>query len=400
VPRGGGAMTERVVVAGAGPVGLIVALVLARADIPVLVLEAASAIAQAPRAIVYHPPTVEVLDRLDLLPAMAEAGLLKHTYQWRSADGEIIAGIDSSALHADDTKYPFNLHLGQHRLAEIALAALLRHDAAEVRFGHRVTGVAQTADAVRIAVRGPNGDDEIRAPWLIGADGASSGVRQALGFSFEGTTWPEWFVATDIRFDFESHGFAEANFILDPVDWAIVPKIDRSGLWRFTYGEPPDVARETLRARAPAKFRALLPGGAVVEPDAFAPYRVHTRCAPSFRANRVLLAGDAAHVVNPVGGLGLTGGILDAAALGDAMIARWRSAANDGALDHYARERRRIFVDVIAPTANENKRRLMETEPVKREQDRARLRALAADPAAARAMLLSTQRLVGTPGPV
>ena len=390
-------MTEKIIVAGAGPVGLVLALSLAQAGIPVLVLEAGAALVQSPRAVVYHPPSVAVLDRLGLLPALREAGVLKHNYQWRTVEGEILAAIDSSVLRPGDTDYPYNLHLGQHRLAEIVLAALLRLDGVEVRWNHRVTAVAQDSAGVDVTASTPEGDVVLRAPWLVGADGAGSGVRQALGLPFEGITWPEWFVATDIRFDFERHGFTEANFVLDPVHWAVIPKISHDGLWRFTYGEPPDVPRDALRARAEAKMRALLPGGATPDMEAFAPYRVHTRCTDRFRVGRVLLAGDAAHIVNPVGGLGLTGGILDAAALGTALIARWHDAAGgERALDHYAAERRRIFTEIVAPTADENKRRLMEADPARRQQDNDRLRRMQDDPEIARQALLATQRLVGT----
>ena len=388
---------DGIVVAGAGPVGLITALILARAGIPVLVVDAARDILQLPRAIVYHPPSVAVLDRLGLLDEMMAAGLIKHDYQWRTPAGEILAAIDSSVLQPDDTPYPYNLHLGQHRLAAIVLQALLREPSAELRWEHRVIAVAQDDDAVDITLETPDGRLDCRAPFLVGADGASSGVRGALGLDFTGTTWPEWFVASDIRFPLTDHGFADASFVLDPVHWAVIPKISHDQLWRLTYGEPPEVPREQLRNRFAAKMRALLPGGAAVEPEAFSPYRVHTRCIDRFRIGRVVLAGDAAHAVNPIGGLGLTGGILDADALGGALVAAWRDRRHDAALDHYAAERRRIFCEVVAPTADENKRRLMETDPEQRRVDRARLRHLQDDPGAARQMLLATRRLVGTP---
>ncbi len=388
---------DGVVIAGAGPVGLVTALALAQDGIPVLVLEAGAAIVPSPRAVVYHPPTVEALDRLGVLPAMVAAGLLKHDYQWRTVDGEILAAIDSSVLQPGDTAYPFNLHLGQHRLAAIVLEALLRLDHAQVRWNSRVTAITQDDASVQVTVTGPDGDTVLRAPWLVGGDGAGSGVRQALGLSFDGVTEPEWFVATDIRFDFQAHGFAQASFILDPVHWAVIPKISQDGLWRFTYGEPGDLPRESLRDRAAAKMRAMLPGGAEVPLEAFAPYRVHSRCADSFRVGRVLLAGDAAHIVNPIGGLGLTGGILDAVALGAALASRWHDRTRDGELDRYATERKRIFTDVVAPTAAENKRRLMEADPARRKEDRDRLRLLGQDAGLARQALLATKRLVTHP---
>jgi 2-polyprenyl-6-methoxyphenol hydroxylase-like FAD-dependent oxidoreductase len=388
---------DGVIVVGAGPVGLMTALTLAQRGVSVLVLEAAPGIIKAPRAIVYHPPTVAALDAAGVLDDMKKVGVVKYDYQWRSLDGRILCRIDMSVLRPEDTTHPYNLHLGQHELARVVLRHLERLPNAEVRWGHRVTKVMPAETDVTVAVEVDGEPQELRAPWLVGADGANSAVRQSLGLSFDGITWPEWFVATDVYFDFAALGYAKANFIVDPVHWAIIPIISNQGLWRLTYGEPGDVPREALRSRVAAKYAALLPGGDGVEPEAFSPYRVHDRCADRFRVGRVLLAGDAAHINNPIGGLGLTGGLLDAAALGETLGAVVAGRAPDHALDHYAAERRRIFLDIVSPTAAENKRRTMESDPEKRRIDLERFRRLSEDPAFAREALTSTKHLVGTP---
>jgi 2-polyprenyl-6-methoxyphenol hydroxylase-like FAD-dependent oxidoreductase len=287
--------------------------------------------------------------------------------------------------------------LGQHRLAEIVLKHLLRVAGAEVRWGHRVTAVRPQDDSVDITIEAEGGQKQIRASWLVGADGASSGVRQALGLTFDGVTWPEWFVATNVIYDFERYGYGRANFVVDPVHWAIIPKISEDGLWRLTYGEPGSLDRADLRTRLADKLAVLLPGGESVEPVAFSPYRVHNRCADTFRVGRVLLAGDAAHVNNPIGGLGLTNGILDAVALGNARVAAIKGTAGEEILDLYAEDRRRIFLEIVSPVSSENKRRLAEGDPERRRADLARLERLSAEPALARDALLSTYQLVGTP---
>lgn len=393
-------MTERidgVAISGAGPVGLVTALVLARNGIPVTLFDASPEINPSPRAIVYHAPTIGALDSLGLFDDLKAVGVLKKDYQWRALDGRILGAVDMDVLRPEDTDYPYNLHLGQHRLAEIVLKHLLRIPGNGVRWSHRVVGVRPDDDCVWVTVETAQGPETIRADWLIGADGANSGVRQALDLPFDGVTWPEWFVATNIVYDFAKYGFARANFVLDPDHWAIIPKISDDGLWRLTYGEPPAVRREDLRDRLEAKLRVLLLGGDVVLPEAFSPYRVHNRCTSSFRIGRVLLAGDAAHVTNPVGGLGLTGGLLDAVALGNALSAVILGDARDEHLDLYADDRRRIFVDVVSPVTAENKRRLMESDPERRKGDLDRLRRITTDPAFAREMLLSTFKLIGTP---
>lgn len=386
---------DGVIVAGAGPVGLLTALKLAQANVPVLVLDAAEAIIRSPRAVVYHPPTVAALDAAGVLTEMIAVGVVKKDYHWRTVDGRILCRLDMSVLRPEDTPYPYNLHLGQHDVAAVILRHLLRRHGAAVRWGHRVTGVVPADAGVTVTVDAGGEEKQFSARWLVGADGASSAVRQSLGLAFDGITWPEWFVATNVTFDFEAYGYAKTNFILDPVHWAVIPIINDRKLWRVTYGEPGSVPREQLRERVAAKYAALFPDGTGVEPVEFSPYRVHDRCAERFRVGRVLLAGDAAHVNNPIGGLGLTGGLLDAAALGEALAAVLQGSAPEAILDHYAAERRRVFLEVVSPAARENKRRLMESDPKRRRADQERLRRLGEDPDFAREVLLFTQNMVG-----
>ena len=387
---------DRVIVAGAGPVGLTVALKLARAGVPVTVVDASPEIIQSPRAIVYHSPTIEALAELGLFEDLRAVGVLKQDYQWRTIDGAILAAIDMSILEPGDTPFPYNLHLGQNTLAAIILKHLLRVPGVEVLWNHRVVGVAQDGAGVDVTVETEDGPTHLRGAWLVGADGAGSGVRAALGLSLEGVTWPEWFVATNIRYDFQQYGWAKANFLVDPDHWAIIPQISED-LWRLTYGEPGHLDRSLLRERLADKLAVLLPGRDPKEPEAFSPYRVHNRCAERFRVGRALLAGDAAHVNNPIGGLGLTNGLLDAVALGNALVDVIAEDAGEELLDLYAADRRRIFLEVVSPASTENKRRLTERDPERRRADRERFARLNTDAALARDVFLFTFKLVGTP---
>ena len=181
-------MSERfdgVVVAGAGPVGLVTALKIARAGIPVLVLDCEPDVIRLPRAVVYHAPTVEMLDRLGLLDELKVVGILKQDYQFRSVDGEVLAAPHMSVLTEQDTAYPFNLHMPQHELASAILRNFLTIAGAAARWNTRVTGVAQDAGGVTVTVDVDGDTQPIRCNWLIGADGGSSTVRRAAGLSFE-----------------------------------------------------------------------------------------------------------------------------------------------------------------------------------------------------------------------
>lgn len=388
---------DGVIVVGAGPVGLIVALKIARSGIPVLVLECEPEIVRWPRAIVYHAPTVQMLDRLGLLDELKVAGILKQDYQFRTVTGEILAAPNMSVLTPQDTPYPFNLHMPQHELARVILENLLQLPGTQIRWNARVTGLAQDGNGATVTVDDNGETREIHCRYVVGADGGRSTVRQLCGLSFEGYTHPERLVSTNLRYDFEARGFARANFVLDPVHWAVIVIADRHGLWRITYGEDSALPEEAISERLVEHYRALLPDRDPYKLEAFAPFRVHERCASSFRAGRVLLAGDAAHVCNPFGGLGLTSGLLDGDLLGDALPAVIHGKAPEDLLDRYAAERRRVYLEVTGPTAAENKRRMQESDPTKKKADLERLTRLNTDRDFQREVLTFTYKLVGRP---
>jgi 2-polyprenyl-6-methoxyphenol hydroxylase-like FAD-dependent oxidoreductase len=386
---------DGVLVSGAGPVGLVTALKLARRGIRVVVVDAEPAILNQPRACVYHSPVVERLDAMGLLPDLKAVGFTKHAYHYWNREHQLLGHLDMALLRPEDTRYPYNLHLGQPALAAIILKHLLLVPGTEVRWRHKVVAVAQTDDDVTVTLQTQEGERKLRSRWLIGADGTHSGVRRALELKFDGTTWPEWFVATNVRFDFEACGYGQSNIVLDPEHWAVIPKIDASGLWRCTYREHPGTPEEEVRRRLPERYALFAPGLADCQPEAVSPYRVHDRCVETFRVGRVLMAGDAAHVVNPVGGLGLTSGLLDAIMLGDTLSDVIEGRLNSRALDAYAAERRRVFLEVVSPMAQENRRRIGEIDPTRRRADVERLRYITDDPVAGRQALLAVFQIVG-----
>jgi 3-(3-hydroxy-phenyl)propionate hydroxylase len=388
-----------VVVAGAGPTGLMCALALGRQGIPVILLEGEPALAHDLRAGTFHPPTLELMAPYGITARMHETGLEVRHWQIRDLGGEFVAQFDLGRI-ANVTPYPYRLHLEQHRLTPIQLDILRRETDAEVRFGHQVTGFVQHADRVDVEVTADGGTETIAASWLIGADGGRSTVRKVLDIEFEGFTWPEQFVVASTQYDFAQHGFAMNSYISDPVNWAAVFKMPHEGppgIWRAVFPGASGLSDEALlapEAIEPA-MQTILPRAAAYEIRYKSVYRVHQRVAKTFRVGRVLIAGDAAHLNNPMGGLGLNSGIHDAVNLADKLGRVWRGEAEDGLLDRYVRQRRSATIEQVQAMSIRNKRLLEERDPKVQRERLTELIATAADPARARTYLLESSMIAG-----
>ena len=365
------AKQQQVIVVGAGPVGFLTALGLARQGISVTVLDREPKVVNSPRAAVYFHTTLSILKKLGLADAAHEIGEPSHVFTMRWLEtGEVMRSDMRDALDPDQ-EFDHNLHFGQHILAEMVMEALQQLPNTQVLWNHEVTALEQSGDTVTLTVESPEGAQQMQADWVIGTDGARSTVRSLLGLEFEGFTWPDRFVATNIEYPFAEHGYSQGNMVVDPENWAVVGKLGRENLWRLTYGEDADLDEASILERLPEKFAAILPDPSIpYRIDNFSPYRVHQRCAAQFRVGRVLLAGDAAHATNPCGGLGLTAGAIDADVLSDALGAVIRGRANEGVLDFYAAERRRVFLEIVSPMATNFKRLLAEKDPEQRARDK------------------------------
>jgi 3-(3-hydroxy-phenyl)propionate hydroxylase/6-hydroxy-3-succinoylpyridine 3-monooxygenase len=339
-----------VIVVGGGPTGFVTALGLAQAGVRVCLIEAGAAIISSPRACVYHWSMLDGLERLGIREEAEQAGYTKDDYLWLvKRTGERLP-YDLKVL-ASVTPFPYNIQLGQDRLAEICHRRLEALPNAEVHWNTPFTGLLQDGEGVTVHADTPDGPIELRARWVIGADGAGSAVRKALGLSFDGMTWPERFVATNLRHDFESGGYWQSTMVIDEQWGAVIVKITRDGLWRCTFMEDAALPEESYLDRIPEAYRHLLPGQGGYALDQASPYKMHQRCAASFRKGRVLLAGDAAHVTNPTGGFGLTTGLFDAFALWPTLAAVVLEGADPALLDTWAEERRAIFFDKTSPQA-------------------------------------------------
>jgi len=391
------AASKPVVVVGAGPVGLCLALALAQSEIPVTVVETMSDdnfLDQVPRAGSNHPSTLEFFDKIGLYERMLPRGIVAPRFQyWDRQDGSVIAEFDHAHLK-NDTKFPFVLQCERIKIVEEALAMAKRHPLISVRMATTFTGFRQSEDDVQIHVTNSDGEAEtISGSYLASAEGARSVARKDMNVEFEGFTYPERTLNIEVAYDFTKHGFTERNYISDPVEysnlfhWRGPP--DR---WRVHFPTDPNEDEEELtRSDAlQARLKNFLPIEGDYEICGWNLYAVHQRVAKTFRVGRVILLGDAAHVNSPIGGMGLNSGVHDAFNLADKLVRILHGAAHDSELDRYDRQRRQIAVKHTQAQTMRNKRLLEERDPAIRKRNHEELRRTADDPALARKFLLRT----------
>lgn len=392
-------MATRIVVVGAGPVGAVLALAAARQGLEVTLLEAGTAVDESPRAATLHPSTLEMLGELGLMDEVVERGLVARYFDhWDRPSRSLIARLDHGLL-ADVTPYPFVVQLEQHKLQRMALARLAGYDTVDIHLGATVTGIDQDATGVVVTAERDGETERFTGDYAVGTDGGRSTVRKSQGIAFDGYTWPERFLVLTTTFDFQAEwDCSYRNYFADPEEWVNLFKVagdDGRGRWRAVFPAPADETDEEAMSDAAVHRRLSRlsehgdPAADVVHRKT---YRVHQRVAASFRSGRVFLAGDAAHVNNPIGGLGLNCGIHDAVEFA-AAVTEVDRGADDVRFDLYERRRRELNIEFVQQQTVANKKRLEETDPEQRRLRAAELAATAADPVRHRAMLMRSSLL-------
>jgi 2-polyprenyl-6-methoxyphenol hydroxylase-like FAD-dependent oxidoreductase len=382
----------KVLIAGAGPVGLTAALLLGSKGIPVTVLEAQDAISEELRASTFHPPTLDMMAAYGITARMLEAGLICPTWQIRLHPSGERAVFDLSVLK-DESDHPYRLQCEQAKYCQLVLDAVKKLPSVDVRFGTAVTGLEQSADNVTVFA----GEQQFAADYVIGADGARSVVRRAIGVELSGDIYPETTILATTLYPFHEklEGLSNVSYCWKPDGTFSLLRLP--GVWRVSlYARDGQTTEQALEDEAQQELlHDIVPDAGRIEVLETRPYRIHKRLASTYRKGRVLLAGDAAHLNSPSGGMGMNGGIHDAFSLCEKLIDVLQDGADDSLLDRYERQRRAIAEEEIIQQAHRNRTRMQERDPARRRAMLEELQRTTDDPAKLKAYLLKSSMIDG-----
>ena len=366
---------NRVLIAGGGPVGMISGFYLARHGIPVTVFDSLPETTTDHRASTVHPSTLEMLSELDMTDELSAMGLVSAVFQFRDRyDDRIVAEFDYGII-SDETPFPYALQVEQHKVINVARKhAELLPDFRLMR-PYEAVSLKQDNDGVELSVKNPDGEIEKHTGrYLIAADGGRSIIRKALNIDFPGFTWGERFVIATTKFDF---GTKEAgihryrNYVAHPDQWCALIKVagdDMTGLWRILLPASGDESDEYVKSIdwVQDKFAECLPYAPPYEIIHRNLYNVHQRVAETFHVGKAVLAGDSAHVNNPLGGMGMNGGIHDGWNIAKKLVSIWRGEGDDALLAQYDRQRRTMAKKYVQAQSIQNKELLQESDMVTR----------------------------------
>jgi 2-polyprenyl-6-methoxyphenol hydroxylase-like FAD-dependent oxidoreductase len=386
----------KIIVVGAGPVGLTAALLLGSKNIPVTVLEAQSEISSELRASTFHPPTLDMLAPHGITARMLEAGLICPHWQIRMHPSGERAVFDLSVLRGE-TDHPYRLQCEQSKYCQFVLAAIENLASVGVHFSTEVTGLRQNDEHVEVDTSSLNGEQTFVANYVIGADGARSGLRRALGIDMSGDIYPETTILATTLFPFHEtlEGLSNVSYCWKPNGTFSLLRLP--DVWRASlYASEGQSVEEALTDEGLQDLlHDIVPDVDRIEVLETRPYRIHRRLAATYRKGRAFLAGDAAHLNSPSGGMGMNGGIHDAFNLVEKLIAVVRDDADQHILDLYERQRRPIAEDEIIQQAHRNRTRMQERDPAKRREMLGVLQRMMADPVELKAYLLKTSMIEG-----
>jgi 3-(3-hydroxy-phenyl)propionate hydroxylase len=379
----------QVLIAGAGPVGTVMATLLAQSGIDVILLETAEDCAQDLRASTFHPPTLEMLDQIGITSTLIEKGLKAPIYHWRDRQSGDFVEFDLSEL-SDVTRYPYRIQCEQYHLSRALAEGLKAQSTAQIHFNRKLLSFEQDEGGVTVYAEGALEIERYRCDWLIGADGANSLVRKWLGIGFDGFTYPEKFLCLTTKTELADHlpNLAYVNYVSDPEEWLVLLRVP--SLWRVLVPADEAMSDEELKSDTTkdAIFDRLIGDGASVGTPHRTLYRVHQRVAKSFARGRVILIGDSAHLNNPLGGFGMNSGIHDAFSLFGELEPIISQGANMDRIARYDRSRRTVTHDFIQAQTMQNMAYLKVSNDEAHQQRRADMEAIRDDAEKRRAYLI------------
>ena len=385
---------DRVLIAGAGPTGMVAARFLAGAGIPVTVVEASNELQKDLRASTFHPPTLEMIDQFGAAQHCIDAGLTCPLWQFRDRKQGAVATFDLGLL-ADITPYPYRVQCEQWRLNQYLREQLKEFPHAEIHYGVSSVSVTQDADKVALTVADDEHEQVLEGRYLIGSDGAGSAVRKSLGIEFEGMTIPEKYLTLSTPFDFQQAmpDLADVAYLSDPEEWVVL--LRTKSVWRVLFPTHNQSDEEiTDSALIERRLQSVIPRDEPYEVVHRTAYRVHERVAANYVQGRVYLAGDAAHINNPLGGMGMNGSIHDAVNLCTKLTALWRDPSLGlDFMQRYNRQRRKVAIETVQAQALRNRQILNETDQGKRQAYYDDLKRIVDDPAKHRDYVLRSSMI-------
>jgi 3-(3-hydroxy-phenyl)propionate hydroxylase len=388
-----GAERYDVIVVGGGPVGSTTALKLAKEGMRVALLEKREATTLEHRASTFHPPTLEMLEELGLAQPLIDQGIIARSYQFRDAKLGKIVDLDYSVLDGA-TPFPYRVQVEQSKLTTAAQAALAAEPNVDSFLGREVVEVSEDETGYTVAWSDAGESGQLSGSYLIGADGMHSVVREHFDVTFTGHTYPERYlvITTNLPLHDMLDDLAVVNYVADPVDWHVLLR-NPSG-WRVLFPtDDRDDAEILDPENVSAQLRRVAPDLEGYPVEHVTLYRVHRKVAGSFRIGSAFLVGDAAHVNNPLGGMGMNSGIHDGVLLADALAAVARGEAGDAELDAWAHARRRVALEYVGEETEGNWNALRDQDESRREAQRSTWRALGQDAEQRRKFLMTSSML-------
>ena len=386
--------SDRVIIAGGGPVGLTTALRLAQKGVPVTVLERETSIPRDYRAAGFHPSTMDLLEDTGATQALLERGLKCPVMQYRDRDEGKIVEFDYSLLK-NDTRHPYRIQCEGFKLSEWVISTLQSLPNAQVLFNHGLKALSQTEESVEATIDSPAGEYRLKGRYLIGADGGRSTVRKAVGIDYDGFTYPERILVTGTTFDFKEalDDICMINYIAGPGKSCFIFRLP--DLWKIGVPVPDEVDDETALTDeyVQGELQDVFARDEDYDIHFRAVFRVHQRVAESYRVGRVLLAGDAAHVNHPAGGMGLNGGLHDAINLADRIARIWHGEARESELDGYEVQRRPEAIEAVHKYTDRHFKHMQESNTDKRARILDEWRKLAEDRDLAYQHLITTSMI-------